>query len=126
MFCILTDTTDEDIIIPFSEKEVEMNGKLKEQIAKIIIKAFPILKRLLEEQVIPRLKKRAYELFDNFADDRIEDLTDLVEKIKKTEDEDKKEKHLKGFSAGVSAIRAIAEKLLEACDVLEKEIQEEA
>lgn len=101
-----------------------MSNKLKERIAQIVIKAFPILKVLLEEQVIPRLKRRAYELFDNFADDRIEDLTELVDKIKNTNDSEKRKRHLKGFSLGIQTIRAIAEKLLEACDVLEKEVKE--
>lgn len=97
---------------------------LKSKIKGIIIAAFPIIKKLLDEEVIPRLKKRAYEALDNFTDDRIEDLTDLLDKIKETDNEVKKEAHIKGFRLGINTLKAIATKILETCSAMEDELKE--
>lgn len=92
--------------------------KFKSIIVKILAFALPYIKELIESKVVPALKRRAYEHLDEFASDRIQDLTDLYEKIQTTENATKKEAHLEGFKLGVEAIGAIGKKLVEASECL--------
>ena len=97
--------------------------KFKEIIVKILEFALPYLKELIDSKVVPALKRKAYERLDDFASDRIEDLTELYEKILNTDDEAKKKAHLEGFRLGVEAIGAIGGKLVEASEVLKSQLE---
>ena len=98
--------------------------RLKLKIQNVIMFAYPLLEKVLSEKILPKLKKRAYEHVDSFIDDRLEDLSNLLDKAFSTDDPDKKEKHLKGAQIGSNAMRLMANKILEACDVIDKEIKE--
>lgn len=90
----------------------------------LLIVAVPCLKNLIESKVVPAVKRRAYERFDNFTNDRIEDLIALAEKIKTTDNAVKKQAHLEGFKLGLTTLRTIGKKLVQACDELEKAVEE--
>lgn len=94
----------------------------KALLSELLAFALPYLKKLIESKIVPALKRKAYERLDDFASDRIEDLSELLEKIKKTDNEEKKKRHLEGFKLGVEALTAIGEKLQKAGELLAKEI----
>lgn len=94
----------------------------KKLLSELLAFALPYLKKLIESKIVPALKRKAYQRLDDFANDRIEDLSELLEKIKKTDNEEKKKRHLEGFRLGVEALIAIGEKLQKAGELLAKEI----
>lgn len=96
--------------------------KFKTVILELFTAVVPLLKEFIKSSVIPKMVRKTYERFDEYANDMIENLSELVEKIKDTQDEEKKKNHLEGLSLGLKAFRAIAKKLNEACDIIEKEI----
>lgn len=96
--------------------------KFKEIITALLSAALPYIKELIESKVVPALIRKSYEMFDNRANKVIQKLTDLVEKIRETQDEEKKERHLEGFKLGVDTIEVIGKKLLEAAKILREEI----
>lgn len=96
--------------------------KFKDLIKPLLVILIPLLQKFIESTVIPKLIRRTYEKFDEYANKMIEKLTDLVEKIQTTQDETKRQRHLEGFELGLRALRAIGEKLISACDILDKEV----
>lgn len=96
--------------------------KFKDIIAALLSAALPYIKELIESKVVPALIRKSYEMFDSRANKVIKKLTDLVEKIHLTSDEDKKQRHLEGFKLGVDTIEVIGNKLLEAAKILRAEI----
>lgn len=90
----------------------------------ILTIASPFLGNIMEEKVIPNAIKAGYAILDNFIDNRIEALVELLEKATQTMSPEKREKHLKGFTLGLDFLKAVAEKLTEACNVLSKELEE--
>lgn len=80
----------------------------------------PFITKLIESTVIPKAKRKAYERLDDFTNDRIEDLAELVDKIQKEDDDIKKQTYLKGLKLGTATLRAIGNKLVAACDEFSK------
>lgn len=97
--------------------------KFKEIITALLSVAIPYLKKLIESKVVPILVRKSYELFDKRANNVIKKLTKLLEKIKTTEDTEKKQRHLEGFKLGVNTIEVIGRKLVEAGGVLKGELK---
>lgn len=85
----------------------------------------PYIKEFIESKVVPALVRKTYQKFDDYSNKMIEKLTDLVEKIKSTDDEKKRIRHLEGFELGISTLKVIAEKLNQACDVLINEVNKD-
>ncbi|HIS37222.1 TPA: hypothetical protein IAC10_11440 [Candidatus Scatousia excrementigallinarum] len=94
----------------------------KEILAGLLAWVLPLIKELIENKIIPAIIKRSYEAFDKKANDVIENLSDLLEKIKSTDDPDKKNRHLQGFKLGVAIIEAVGNKLTQAARLLNKEV----
>lgn len=100
-----------------------MNPLLTETLKVILALAIPALKKLIDSQVVPRLKRLAYEHLDAKVDDLIEDLVQNASKIKTEDNDVKKLAYQEGCELGVEAIRKIAEKLNKAADAVEEEIK---
>lgn len=49
----------------------------KALLSELLAFALPYLKKLIESKIVPALKRKAYERLDDFASDRIEDLSGL-------------------------------------------------
>lgn len=96
--------------------------KFKELIEPLLSMVVPLIKEFVESKIIPALIRNTYEKFDDAANKMIEKLSDLVDKIQSTNDEQKRERHLKGFELGIKTLRVISEKLTQACDILENEV----
>lgn len=94
----------------------------KELVQPLLELAIPYLKEFIDSIVVPKIVRKSYEKFDDYSNKMIEKLSDLVEKIKNTNDEEKRKRHLEGFELGLKTLRVIAEKLLKACDILDKEV----
>ena len=88
----------------------------------ILVMVLPFIKDLISSKVVPILKRKAYQRLDDFTNDVIENLAQLVEKIKKETNTIKREAHLEGFRLGIKTLRAIAKKIIDACDLMEEEI----
>jgi len=95
---------------------------MNEVLKNVLVFCVPFIKQLIESKVVPILKRKAYERLDDFTNDRIEDLGELVDKIKTEDNEIKRKAHLEGFKLGVETLRAVATKLCTACDELEKAV----
>lgn len=78
----------------------------------------PIIQKLIDSAVVPILKRKAYERFDGFANDMIQDLTNLKTKSEQTDNPIKKAAHEEGLKLGADALKAIGEKLIKASEVL--------
>lgn len=100
-----------------------MNPLLAETLKIILTLAIPAIKNLIESQVVPRLKRLAYEKIDAKVDNLIKDLAQNASKIKDEDNEVKKFAYIEGCELGIDAIRKIAEKLNKAADAVEKEIK---
>lgn len=85
--------------------------KFTEKMKEIITKSLPFLRNLFEEKVIPNAIKKGYDVFDKFADEKIESLAEQVDKYENTLDASKREKYRKGIILGSTMLEAIAEKL---------------
>ena len=95
---------------------------MNEVLKNILMFCLPYITKLIESKVVPVLKRKAYERLDDFTNDRIEDLGNLVDKIKNENNELKKKAHLEGFRLGVSTLKAVANKLVVACEEMEKAV----
>lgn len=90
---------------------MKVKEKLKKMLEDIVSKTLPFLKDLFEEKIIPTAIKKGYEVFDKFADEKIEALAEQVEKYETALDPEKKEKYKKGILLGSKILEAVAEKL---------------
>lgn len=95
----------------------------KEIILSLLKKVLPFIENLIQSKIVPVLKRKAYESLDEFANERIEDLMELLEKIKSEDDFSKKQRRLEGFILGIETLEAIGKKLVESSEVLKKEIE---
>lgn len=100
-----------------------MNPLLLEGLKVIFTLAIPAIKNLIESQVVPRLKRLAYEKIDAKVDDLIHDLAQNASKIENEDNEVKKLAYIEGTKLGIDAARKIAEKLNKAADLIEAEIK---
>ena len=96
-----------------------MNPKILELLTLVL----PFIEKLIESTVVPAIKRKAYQRLDEFTNDRIEDLANLVEKINKEENAIKKQAHLEGLKLGVATLEAVAEKLNAAAIEFKKVIE---
>lgn len=96
---------------------------MNKTIELLLTVVIPFIKKLIESHVVPRVKRKAYERLDDFTNDRIEDLGNLVDKIHKEENEVKRQAHLEGLKLGVATLRAIGNKLVSACDEFAKVLE---
>lgn len=95
---------------------------IKEVLNSILEKTLPFLKNLFEEKVIPNAIKKGYEVFDKFADEKIEALAEQVDKYENALEPEKKEKYKKGILLGSKLLKAVAEKLQAAALEFEKAV----
>lgn len=104
------------------KKKKEGKMDFKKLIQPLLAMVLPLIKEFIESKVVPALIRKTYQKFDDYSNKMIEKLTDLVEKIKNTEDEKKRKRHLDGFELGLKTLRVIADKLTQACNILDKEV----
>ena len=97
-----------------------MNPMLLEALKFILTLAIPAIKQLVESQVVPRLKRLAYEKLDSKVDNLIKDLAQNASKIDEQDNEAKKFAYTEGTKLGLDTVRAVAEKLNKAADEIEK------
>jgi hypothetical protein len=93
---------------------------LKQLLTVILQITLPYIKQLIESEIIPFLKRKAYERVDKKVDNLIKDLAQNASKIKDETDEAKKFAYIEGTKLGIETLRAIAEKLDTAADEIEK------
>ena len=91
-----------------------------EILKNILLLAIPYIKKLIDSKVVPILKRKAYERFDDLSNDMIEKLVKLKEKAEEETDGIKKEAHLEGLELGADVLNAIGEKLIKASEELKK------
>ena len=96
-----------------------MNPKILELLTLVL----PFIEKLIESTVVPTIKRKAYQRLDEFTNDRIEDLANLVEKINKEENPIKKQAHLEGLKLGIATLEAVAEKLQKSAEEFKKVIE---
>lgn len=99
-----------------------MNQVLLEVLKGILALSIPFIKQLIESQVVPRIKRLAYEKIDHKVDDLIEDLAQNAGKIKDEKNDIKRLAYLEGTQLGLNTIRSIADKLNKSADEIEKVI----
>lgn len=93
-----------------------------ETLKTILTVVTPYIADLIKSTIVPKVKREAYEYLDQKADDVIEDLAQNAEKIKDEKNPTKKDAYINGTKLGIETIRAIAKKLNEAADEIEKAI----
>lgn len=96
---------------------------LKDKLFILFSIASPLLGNIMEERIIPKAVKIAYQVLDNFIDGRIEALVELLGKVEKTSDKEKRDRHIKGFTLGVEFLQALSNKLSDACKILNEELE---
>lgn len=97
--------------------------KFTEKLKEIISKSLPFLRNLFEEKIIPNAIKKGYEVFDKFADEKIEALAEQVDKYENALEASKREKYRKGIMLGSKMLEAIAEKLQSAALEFQEAVQ---
>lgn len=95
----------------------------KDLIKPIYGMAIQVIFNLICSKVVPAIKRKAYEQLNEKADDLIFDLAQNAGKIKNESDELKKLAYIEGTKLGVETLRAIATKLNQASDEIEKVLQ---
>lgn len=101
--------------------DVKGNKKMDLTLLLTILQAtLPFIKKLIDSQVVPFLKRKMYERVDSKVDKLIKDLAQNAGKIKDEENETKKYAFVEGTKLGLETFRAIADKINKACDEIEK------
>jgi len=80
----------------------------------------PYIQKLIQSQVVPKLKRKVYEKLNDKADALIADLAQNAAKIANEKDPIKKAAYIEGTKLGLDTIRAISEKLNKAADEIER------
>lgn len=91
---------------------------LVEIIKTVLVITAPFIKELFQSKVVPKAQRKAYEVLDTVGDERIESLVRLKEKALEEENPVKKLAYEEGLKLGVSALRAIGQKLIQASDAI--------
>lgn len=89
------------------------------EIFKIVL---PLLEKMAEEKIIPAIIKKSYNLLSKNSQTIIEQLDNLIEKIKATENIEKRKAHLIEFKLGLDIIGALSKELANAHEQLSKEL----
>lgn len=98
--------------------------QIKEKLQEVLVKTLPFLRKLFAEKLIPNAIKKGYEVFDNFADEKIEALAEQVEKFQNAVIPEKRDNYRTGILLGSQLLRAVAEKLINAAEEFEKAVNE--
>ena len=98
--------------------------KLKNNLRDIFKTSLPFLKKMAKEKIVPVLIKKSYELLSKKSQNIIEQLGKLLEKIKTTENIEKRKAHLIGFKLGLDNIGALGKELTNAYEQLSRELAE--
>ena len=93
---------------------------LIEIIKKILVLTVPYIMDLIKSEVVPFFKRRMYERVNYRADKLIQDLAQNAMKIAHEENEIKKAAYIEGTKLGIDTLRALADKLDQAADEIEK------
>lgn len=102
-----------------------MNKKnLTNNLKEIFKTSLPFLEKMTKEKIVPAIIKKSYELLSKKSRKVIEQLDNLLEKIKTTENVEKRKAHLIGFKLGLDIIGAIGKELTNAHVQLSKELVE--
>ena len=96
--------------------------KFTEKLREMLLEVMPILKVLLAEKIIPNAIKKGYEVFDNFAEEKIEALAEQVDKYESAVDPTKRDNYRKGIELGANTLKMVAEKLNLAADAFLKAV----
>ena len=97
---------------------------LKNNLREIFKSSIPFLEKMAEEKIVPAIIKKSYELLSKKSQKVIEQLYNLLEKIKTTENIEKRKAHLIGFKLGLDIIGALGKELNNAHEQLSKELAE--
>lgn len=95
----------------------------KEALKLILTMVLPYLEEFIRSKVIPKAIRLSYEKYDKYTNNKINSVVNLVDKYISEPDKAKREAHLFGINLAVKFFRANAQKLLEACDLIEKELK---
>jgi len=95
---------------------------LIEFIKNLIVISIPCIEALIKSKVVPYLKRRMYQRVDYRVNKLISDLAQNASKINNEENEIKRAAYIEGTKLGIETIRAIADKLEQAADEIEKVI----
>lgn len=98
--------------------------KLKNNLKKIFEISLPFLEKMTEEKIVPALTKKSYGILSKNSQKIIEKLEMLLEKIKTTENIEKRKAHLIGFKLGLDIIGSIGKELTIAYEQLSNELAE--
>ncbi len=98
--------------------------KLKMNLKEIFKISIPFLKKMAKEKIVPAITKKSYELLSKKSQEIIEQLNVLLEKIKTTENIEKRKAHLIGFKLGLDIIGALGKELTHAYEQLNNELGE--
>ena len=93
---------------------------LLEVLQSIFLLILPYIKELIKSKVVPAIKRKAYEKFNEKADKLITDLAQNASKIALESNAEKKDAYIEGTKLGLDTLRALAEKLNKAVDEIEK------
>lgn len=93
-----------------------------ETLKTILALTLPFIQNLVQSTIVPVVKRKAYQTFDDEANRVIEDLAENAGKIKDEENSVKKSAYIDGTKLGVETLRAVAEKLNKAADEIERAI----
>ena len=83
----------------------------------------PFIQNLIKSKVVPALKRKCYENFDERANRLISDLAQNSGKITEETNEVKKLAYVEGTKLGVETLKALAEKLNKAAEEIEKVLE---
>lgn len=97
-----------------------MNNILQETIKIILTITIPYIQKLIQSKVVPMFKRKAYEAVNDKVDKLINDLAQNSSKIKLETNDTKKLAYIEGTKLGVDTLRAVADKLNQAADEIEK------
>lgn len=97
-----------------------MNKILQDAIKIILTITIPYIKKLIQSKVVPIIKRKAYEAVNDKVDKLINDLAQNASKIKLETNDTKKLAYIEGTKLGVETLRAVADKLNQASDEIEK------
>ena len=93
-----------------------------ETLKTILALTLPFIQNLVQSTIVPVVKRKAYQTFDDEANRVIEDLAENAGKIKNEENPIKRTAYIDGTKLGVQTLRALADKLQKASDEIEKAI----
>lgn len=96
---------------------------LKLIVAPILEISRPIVKKIIDEKIIPAAKTWIYTSLQKKKDKAVNKLLVLVTKYNNETDETKKQAHKVGLDLGLNALKVIGTSMVEAAQKIESEIK---